>query len=113
MEVLCFLGVWESVGAELFDAFTAVAFLVCVSVLVVCHLMNWQASTGRWRRYVAGVVGAEEQHGMGDIHRLDPGGAATTAKSATVPLTPAPRRRHRSSSIRPDFILHKSFVYHK
>jgi hypothetical protein len=27
MEVFCFLGVWESVGAELFDAFTGVAFL--------------------------------------------------------------------------------------
>jgi hypothetical protein len=29
MEVFCFRRVWESVGAELFDAFTAVAFLVC------------------------------------------------------------------------------------
>ena len=30
MEVFCFRRVWESVGAELFDAFTGVAFLVCV-----------------------------------------------------------------------------------
>jgi hypothetical protein len=29
MEVFCFLGVWESVGAEFFDAFTGVAFLIC------------------------------------------------------------------------------------
>jgi hypothetical protein len=30
MEVFCFRGVWESVGADLFDAFTGVAFLVWV-----------------------------------------------------------------------------------
>jgi hypothetical protein len=30
MEVFCFRRVWELVTAEFFDAFTGVAFLVCV-----------------------------------------------------------------------------------
>ena len=46
MEVFCFRRIWESVGAELFDAFTGAPFL-CVSMLVVCHLTNWPASTRR------------------------------------------------------------------
>src|ERR1700692_3865000 len=70
MEVFCFRPVW-GLTVEFFEAFTGASFLACVGGVSLDELAGVDEKTGAGD--VAGVVGAEEQHGIGDVHRLDPG----------------------------------------
>ena len=73
MEVFGVLGVWEPLGAEFFDVSTNASFVMCV-VLGGASFdemtgVDGEADAGD----IAGLVGGEEQHGVGDVHRLEPG----------------------------------------
>ena len=67
MEVFCFRRVWESVGAELFDAFTGVAFLVCVDAggVPLDELAGVDEEAWRPRRTTADIaLGSTTRHDL-------------------------------------------------
>src|SRR5882757_129913 len=69
MEVFCFRRDWE-LTAEFFEAFTDVSFLVCVGAggVSLDELPGVDGKAGAGD--VTGVVGTEEQHGMGSALSL-------------------------------------------
>src|ERR1700752_3705739 len=73
MEVFCFRGVWESLTVEFLDAFTDVSFLMCIRAGGASFDELACVDGERDAGDVAGFVGGEEQHGVGDVHRVEPG----------------------------------------